>query len=96
MSFASRVWREQAKRFLRAYIGHFRKTGLFDRIIAYQVGAGHTGEWVKGESSMSPLAATSASHAALFQDWLRKRYQSDVAKLSAAWRHAPPLRSIRP
>jgi hypothetical protein len=52
MSFASRVWRAQAKEFLRAYIGHFRKTGLFDRVIAHQVGAGHTGEWVKGESSM--------------------------------------------
>ena len=55
MSFASRVWLDEAKRFLRAYIGHFKEIGLFDRIIAYQVGAGHTGEWVKGESSMYKL-----------------------------------------
>jgi len=89
MSFASNVWREQAKEFLRAYIGHFRKTGLYDRIIAYQVGDGHTGEWVKGESSMSaPCGDFSRPMRLYFQDWLRKRYGSDVSKLRAAW-HAP-------
>ncbi len=86
MSFASKVWREQAKEFLRAYIGHFRKTGLSDRVIAYQVGAGHTGEWVKGESSMStPCGDFSRPMRLYFQDWLRKRYGNDVSNLRTAW-----------
>ena len=91
MSFASKVWREQAKEFLRAYIGHFRKTGLYDRVIAYQVGAGHTGEWVKGESSMyAPCGDFSRPMRLYFRDWLRKRYGNDVSKLRAAW-HSPSV-----
>jgi len=89
MSFASKVWREQAQEFLRAYIGHFRKTGLSDRVIAYQVGAGHTGEWVKGESSMyAPCGDFSRPMRLYFQDWLRKRYRNDVFRLRTAWHAA--------
>jgi len=92
MSFASRVWRDGAKEFLRAYIAHFRKIGLFDRIIAYQVGAGHTGEWVKGESSMyAPCGDYSEPMRRYFRDWLAGRYRGDVAALRAAWRHAPSV-----
>jgi len=92
MSFASQIWREEAKEFLRAYIGYFRKTGLFDRIIAYQVGAGHTGEWVKGESSMHrPCGDYSGPMRLYFRDWLRSRYQGDTAKLRAGWRHDPAV-----
>jgi len=36
-SFASRIWREQANDYLRAYIDHLRSIGLYDRVIAYQV-----------------------------------------------------------
>ena len=92
MSFASRVWRDGAKEFLRAYIAHFRKIGLFDRIIAYQVGAGHTGEWVKGESSMyAPCGDYSEPMRRYFREWLTGRYRGDVAALRAAWRHAPSV-----
>jgi beta-galactosidase len=42
-SFASQVWREQAKDFLSAYIHYLQKIGLAERIVSYQVGAGHTG-----------------------------------------------------
>ena len=51
-SFASPIWRTQANEFLRAYIAHIKAIGLSDHVIAYQTGAGHTGEWVKGDSSM--------------------------------------------
>ena len=89
MSFASKIWREEAKAFLRAYIAHFRKIGLYDRVIAYQVGAGHTGEWVKGESSMyAPCGDYSLPMRRYFQDWLRTRYRGDLAAFRAAWRHA--------
>jgi hypothetical protein len=91
MSFASKVWREQAKEFLRAYAGHFEKTGLANRVVAYQVGAGHTGEWVKGESSMSaPCGDFSRPMQLYFQEWLGRRYANDVTMLRAAW-HAPSV-----
>jgi hypothetical protein len=91
MSFASKMWREEAKGFLRAYITHFRKAGLYDRVIAYQVGAGHTGEWVKGESSMyAPCGDFSRPMRLYFQEWLKKRYGNEVAALRAAW-HVPSV-----
>jgi hypothetical protein len=92
MSFASRVWRDEAKAFLRAYIAHFRKIELFDRVIAYQVGAGHTGEWVKGESSMSTLCGDYGEPMRrYFRNWLRTRYGGEVGRLRAAWRHDPAV-----
>ena len=89
MSFASSVWRDQAKAFLRAYLGHLERTGLHRRVIAYQVGAGHTGEWVKGASSMSAVCGDfSRPMHGYFQAWLRARYRGDVASLRAAWHDA--------
>ncbi len=89
MSFASKVWLGQAKDFLAAYVDHFRKTGLFGRVAALQVGAGHTGEWVKGESSMYSLCGDfSRPMRVYFQDWLRRRYGNDVRQLREAW-HNP-------
>jgi hypothetical protein len=91
MSFASKVWLDQAKQFLRAYIGHLKKAGLYDRVIAYQVGAGHTGEWVKGESSMySPCGDFSRPMHGYFHNWLKRRYQNDVSRFREAW-HAPSV-----
>jgi hypothetical protein len=84
-SLASTLWREQAKEFLRQYIAHLDAIGLADRAFAYQTGAGHTGEWVKGLTSMrSPCGDYSAPMAAHFRDWLHARYQ-EVEVLRAAW-----------
>ena len=47
-SFASEVWRKQVKDFLKAFIAYLNRAGLMDRVTAFQTGAGHTGEWVKG------------------------------------------------
>ncbi len=86
MSFASTVWLDQARAFLKATIAALRRAGLFDRVIAYQVGAGHTGEWVKGESSMyTPCGDYSAPMARYFRDWLRRRYGNDSGALRTAW-----------
>ena len=85
-SFASAVWREQAKEFLKAYIAHLQKIGLDDRIVAYQVGAGHTGEWVKGKVSMSFFTGDySAPMRRHFRDWLRRQYNKDESALKKAW-----------
>ena len=85
-SFASQVWREQAKSFLRAYAKHFERIGLADRVLSYQVGAGHTGEWVKGESSMHKLCGDySEPMRQHFRSWLRNLYHGDRAEFRRSW-----------
>ena len=84
-SFASLVWREQAKQFLRAYIAHLRSIGLGERVIAYQVCAGTTGEWVKESAMRAYTGDYSEPMRRHFRAWLRLRYQENVAALRAAW-----------
>jgi hypothetical protein len=85
-SFASRLWRDQARQFLREYAAHLARTGLMDRVVSFQPGAGHTGEWVKGETSMyAPCGDHSEPMRQHFRSWLRQRYLGDVALLRAAW-----------
>jgi hypothetical protein len=85
-SFASDVWRRQVNDFLRAFIAHLKRTGLIDRITAFQPGAGGTGEWVKGETSMSWLCADySEPMRRHFRSWLRRQYHDDPSELRAAW-----------
>ena len=85
-SFASVVWRAQAKDFLAAYAAALKKEGLAERILAYQVGAGHTGEWVKGESSMyTPCGDYSGPMRSHFRDWLSRAYRGDAGEFRRAW-----------
>ena len=88
-SFASRLWRRQANEFLRAYVQHLAETGLLERVVAFQVGAGHTGEWVKGETSMYSVCGDySEPMRRHFREWLRLRYRDDIARLRAVWNDA--------
>ena len=85
-SFASTLWRQQAKDFLTALAGQFAQAGLTERVVAYQCGAGSTGEWVKGPGAMGLVCGDySAPMSAHFRGWLRARYQGDVVRLRTAW-----------
>jgi hypothetical protein len=85
-SFASKLWRDQAKNYLRALIGHMKQIGLSDRIIAYQTGAGHTGEWVKAASAMRLTCGDySQPMREHFRAWLRSVYQEDEDDFRKAW-----------
>ena len=85
-SFASTVWRQQAKEFLTELAQHLDEIGLADRVFGYQTGAGHTGEWVKGLTSMrTPCGDYSQPMRAHFRAWLRERYEDDPAALRDAW-----------
>ncbi|MGD0124729.1 MAG: hypothetical protein ABSF46_05170 [Terriglobia bacterium] len=85
-SFASEVWRRQVKEFLEAFVAHLDRTGLIDRVTAFQTGAGHTGEWVKGETSMSALCGDySKPMHRHFRSWLRRHYGDDLSAFRAAW-----------
>jgi hypothetical protein len=85
-SFASEVWRKQVKDFLMALIAHLNRTGLMDRVTAFQTGAGHTGEWVKGETSMYSLCGDySEPMRRHFRLWLGRQYNNDLSAFRAAW-----------
>ena len=87
-SFASQVWRDEAKEFLKAFAKHIQEIGMANRAIAYQVGAGHTGEWCKRNSSMAnPCGDYSEPMRRHFQGWLRKKYCDDVYILRKAWKN---------
>ena len=85
-SFASQVWREQAKNFLETLVDHISAIGMADRVVAYQCGAGTTGEWVKGPGAMGLVCADfSQPMHDHFRAWLRSRYQNDRTALRTAW-----------
>ncbi len=85
-SYASTVWQSEVQELLRAYIDHLRRVGLYDRVIAYQVGVGTCGEWIKDWSSMQTACGDfSLPMRRRFQAWLRERYANDPARLQEAW-----------
>ncbi len=84
-SFASKVWRQQAKDYLKALIGYLQKIGLGDRILAYQTGAGHTGEWVKAASAMRLVCGDFSQPMAVhFRGWLATKYHNNNS-LQKSW-----------
>ena len=88
-SFASKLWRQQSIDFLHAFADHLHAIGLGDRVIAYQTGAGGTGEWVKGDTSMSQICGDySEPMRQHFRAWLRDRYEGDEVDLRRAWNDA--------
>jgi len=85
-SYASPVWANDVKELLRGYIKHLREIGLYDRVIAYQIAAGASGEWVKGDSDqMNRFGDYSLPMKRHFQAWLRRKYGSYVWSLRKAW-----------
>ena len=86
-SFASTLWRRQAKDFLTQFAEHLKAIGMAERVFAYQTGAGHTGEWVKGATSMrTPCGDYSEPMAQHFRAWLEERYGDEEA-LREAWQN---------
>ncbi len=84
-SFASQIWRRQAKDYLRALIAHFESIGMAERIIAYQTGAGGTGEWVKAAAMAGDTIDYSRPMQDHFRAWLRSHYLNDESFFRKAW-----------
>ncbi len=84
-SFASITWRKQANDYLGALIAHIKSIGMEDRIIAYQTGAGGTGEWVKGAAMAAETIDFSPSMQDHFRGWLKRQYQDDEDLLRKSW-----------
>lgn len=88
-SFASTIWREQVNDLLRSFIAYLKQVGLYERTVAYQIGAGTSGEWIKDEFSMQLATADySAPMRRRFRAWLRSRYQNNNSALQDAWAEA--------
>ena len=84
-SFASKIWRQQAKEYLRALAGFFESIGWRDKIVAYQTGAGITGEWVKRTGGSSVCGDYSRPMMEHFRSWLRDTYQNDEDRFRQVW-----------
>jgi hypothetical protein len=85
-SYASKIWQSQSIDFLKQYAAHIESIGMADRVIAYQVGGGHTGEWVKRRSSMAaPCGDYSEPMRKHFRAYLGEKYNNDIAALRMAW-----------
>ncbi len=88
-SYASTVWRDEAIEFLRRYVAHIREIGMAERVIAYQVMAGETGEWTRFSSSgAAPCGDYSEPMRRHFRWYLREKYGGDAALLRNAWSDA--------
>src|SRR5205085_6778174 len=88
-SFASLKWQEEVKSFLHDYIDHLRTAGLYDRVIAYQIGCGTCSEWIKDWSSMEPRSGDfSEAMRMRFRTWLRQKYHDDLPAFQTAWADA--------
>lgn len=85
-SFASKVWHDQINDLLAAFIAHLREVGLYDRVVAFQIGAGSSGEWIKDMSCMLPetmdYSGPMRDH---FRRWLGLRYKDDLSAFRKAW-----------
>jgi hypothetical protein len=85
-SYASLIWQNEAKEFLKQYVEHIQKIGLEKKVIAYQVLAGQSGEWTKWASSGTAHCGDySKPMQRHFQNFLRKKYNNDPAILKKAW-----------
>ena len=85
-SYASLIWRQEAKNFLTKYVEHIKKIGLEKYVIAYQVMAAQSGEWTKwnsaGTEHCGDYSEPMRSH---FQTFLFEKYRGDISALRLAW-----------
>ncbi len=85
-SFASTVWQSEVNELLAGYITELRRTGMYDRVIAYQICTGTCGEWIKDESSMGLVCGDfSEPMKRVFRSWLSRKYHDDPIALQTAW-----------
>ena len=85
-SFASDIWQAEVNELLTGYIAELRRTGMYERVIAYQICTGTCGEWIKDESSMGLVCGDySEPMKRVFHAWLKEKYTQNAAALQKAW-----------
>ena len=85
-SFASEVWKSDVVSLLHAYIDHLKSIGMYKRVVAFQVDAGSSGEWIK---DISCMMKTTHDYSAVmqrhFRGWLKHKYGDDIERFRKAW-----------
>ncbi len=88
-SWASLEWRKTLEPELRDVVEYVAKQPYADHIIGVMLSAGHTGEfdqWFGGEGWPGGIPGDwSPESLARFQQWLRVKYQNDLALLRKSW-----------
>ena len=84
-SFASDLWLKEVSEALRSYIEHVRNSRYADRVFAYHIAQGGTGEWVKPDCVEGFYSDYSKPMTQAFRKWLHGKYGGDVASLRTAW-----------
>ncbi len=82
-SISSLRWRTDAERFLTALKQHMETAGYASHVIAWQIAAMQTEEWLYPNRFLPQLQQDAPFLAAL-QQWCRARYP-DIAALNTAW-----------
>ncbi|MFH1566784.1 MAG: hypothetical protein ABIL09_02215 [Gemmatimonadota bacterium] len=83
-SYASRLWIQDAGRYLQSLIGYIFDRGLDQHILGYLICAGDSAEWVKVGPMEDWAADYSPPMQAAFRQWLEEKY-TDVKALRGAW-----------
>ncbi len=83
-SWASAVWRRDAKMALQKLIAHLENGPWGPAIIGYQLAAGEEGRWIYPGALEGVFSDYSAPQQEAFRQWLKNKYK-DVAALRAAW-----------
>ena len=84
-SLASEVWRQAMAYAIEHYIDHIQAQGYMGNVIGFELSGLGTEEWYHWSSNRSELAGYSVPTRNAFRNWLRQKYNNDVAALRTAW-----------
>ncbi|MGV3559302.1 hypothetical protein [Larkinella arboricola] len=84
VSYASEKWRKDAGMALHALLNWIKKSEFNANLIGIHVAGGGTEEWFYHYKDF--FYDESPARKALFQKWLREKYQNRVARLQSAWK----------
>jgi hypothetical protein len=84
-SYASVLWRDQAKAFLREYVRQIEAIGMAERVVAWHPMHGYAGECFKWSAVGDEIGDFSEPMQLYFRNWLKIRYDNDERGLRTAW-----------
>ena len=84
-SLASAEWLAFGDRLLAALVEHLRKMPYGARVIGLAPSSGITWEWMYWGSQSTDFCDYSRPFRDGFREWMRERYDNDIAKLQTAW-----------
>ncbi len=85
ISYASKPWREDAKKMLVDFIHHLETVPGGDRVIGINVMNGHCQEWHYWGTIFGLMPDTGPVMTGHFREWLKAKYQTDKT-LQEAWK----------